>query len=308
MNLKDTDFITASSYIRTLENRLLTRSKLENLVSINHFPDLLKGLSQGTDYNFVSASSLEQAERIIKEEWNRVCEQMLKVSPHKEAVQIMLLPYDFHNLRQSMKAESVQSDRIKELPEEMKKIRLEAETLSESNQVKEAFLDRKMYDSMVKLSQELDSDLITEQVQMKIDFYNIKTMLRAREMKKEASFFESCYVKGGRLSKEVFLNNYSVPLSAVAAAFSNKYCNTEIQKGIEGYESNHNFSDLEILLQNTLINHLKKAKLITYGAEIIYAYLMAKENELRQIRLLLTCKLKNISNGILIRKLGESYV
>ncbi|HEX3077915.1 MAG TPA: V-type ATPase subunit, partial [Lachnospiraceae bacterium] len=282
--------------------------KLENLVSINHFPDLLKGLSQGTDYNFVTVSNLEQAESILKEEWNRVCEQMLKVSPHKEAVQIMLLPYDFHTLRQSMKAESFQADRIKELPEEMKKIRLDAETLNESNQIKEAFLDRKMYDSMVKLSQELDSDLITEQVQMKIDFYNIKTMLRAREMRKESSFFESCYVKGGRLSKEVFLNNYSVPFSAVASSFANKYCNTEIQKGLEGYESNHNFSDLEILLQNALINHMKKAKLISYGAEIIYAYLMAKENELRQIRLLLTCKLKNISNGILIRKLGESYV
>ncbi|HEX3021918.1 MAG TPA: V-type ATPase subunit [Lachnospiraceae bacterium] len=306
--MKDTDFITASSYIRTLENRLLTKSKLENLVSINHFPDLLKGLSQGTDYNLVTVSNLEQAERILKEEWNRVCEQMLKVSPHKEVVQIMLLPYDFHTLRQSMKVELVKSDLIKDLPEEMKKIRLEAETLSESNQIKEAFLDRKMFDSMVKLSQELDSDLINEQVQMKIDFYNIKTMLRAREMKKESSFFESCYVNGGRLTKEVFLNNYSVPFSAVTSSFANKYCNTEIQKGLEGYESNHNFSDLEILLQNALINHLKKAKLISYGAEIIYAYLMAKENELRQIRLLLTCKLKNISNGILIRKLGESYV
>lgn len=306
--MKDADFITVSSYIRTLENRLLTKSKLESLLSLHNFSDILKGLSQDTDYNFISVSNLDQAELILKEEWKRVCEMLYQVTPHKEAVQIMLLPYEFHALRQTMKEEMSQSHKTIQLSEEMKKIRSEAEALEGNNQIKEMFLDRKMYESMIKISQVLNSDFITEQIQMKIDFYNIKTMFRAREMKKESAFFESCYVKGARLSKDVFLHNYSAPFSAVAASFSNKYCNVEVQKGLEAYENIHNFSELETLFQNSLINHLKNAKLISYGPEVMYAYLMAKENEIRQIRLLLTCKFRNISDGILIRKLGESYV
>lgn len=305
--MRNTDFITASSYIRTQENRLLTRTKLESLVSIHDFSDILKGLSQDTEYNFMSVKNLDQAEHILMQEWKRVCERLYKVSPHKEAVQIMVLPYDFHLLRQSIKGE-LASDKEIELPKELKKLQTETENLKENNQIKEIFLDKKMFETMAAIAKELNSSFITEQVQMKIDFYNIKTMVRAREMKMDAAFFEGCYVKGGRISKDVFLNNYSVPYSAVAASFSNKYCNTEVQKGLESYESNHNFSELEILLQNALISHLKKAKLISYGAEIIYAYLMAKENEIRQIRLLLTCKLKKISDSVLLRKLGESYV
>jgi V/A-type H+-transporting ATPase subunit C len=306
--LKDTDFITASSYIRTLENRLLTKSKLDSLISIHDFSDILKGLSQDTDYNFISVKNSDQAEAVLKQEWKRVCELLYKISPYKEAVQIALLPYEFHMLRRNLKEESTQIAQTNGLSEEMKKIQGEAEKIKESNQVKEIFLDKKMFEHMVKLSQELNSTFIIEQVQMKIDFYNIKSMLRAREMKKESSFMESCFVKGGRLSKDVFLSNYLAPLSTVSASFANKYYSEEIQKGLESYEINHNFSDLETSFRNILIDHLKKAKLISYGPEIIYTYFVAKENEIRQIRLLLTCKLKQISNDILMKKLGDSYV
>jgi len=306
--LKDTDFITASSYIRTLENRLLTKSKLDSLITIHDFSDILKGLSQDMDYNFISVKNSDQAEAVLKQEWKRVCELLYKISPHKEAVQIALLPYEFHLLRQNLKEEMPQSTQTNVLSGEMKKIQVEAEKINESNQVKEIFLDKKMFEHMIKLSEELNSAFIIEQVQMKIDFYNIKSMLRAREMKKESSFMEFCYVKGGRLSKDVFLSNYLAPLSTVSASFANKYYSEEIQKGLESYEINHNFSDLETSFRNILIDHLKHAKLISYGPEIIYTYLVAKENEIRQIRLLLTCKLKQISNDILMKKLGESYV
>ena len=102
--MKDTDFITASSYIRTLENRLLTKSKLDSLITIHDFSDILKGLSQDMDYNFISVKNSDQAEAVLKQEWKRVCELLYKISPHKEAVQIALLPYEFHLLGQNLKA------------------------------------------------------------------------------------------------------------------------------------------------------------------------------------------------------------
>lgn len=267
--MKDTDFITASSYIRTLENRLLTKSKLDSLITIHDFSDILKGLSQDMDYNFISVKNSDQAEAVLKQEWKRVCELLYKISPHKEAVQIALLPYEFHLLRQNLKEEMPQSTQTNVLSGEMKKIQVEAEKINESNQVKEIFLDKKMFEHMIKLSEELNSAFIIEQVQMKIDFYNIKSMLRAREIKNESSFMEFCYVKGGRLSKDVFLSNYLAPLSTVSASFANKYYSEEIKKGLESYEINHNFSDLETSFRNILIDHLKHAKLISYGPEII---------------------------------------
>ena len=306
--MKDTDFITASSFIRTLESRLLTKSKLDSLISLQHFSDIAKGLSQDTDYNLTAVSTLDQAEAVLKEEWERVCNLLYKVSPHKAAVDIVLLPYEFHALRCALKKALSKTKSTEPLSEDMEKLLAQASLMEEDSQRKEIFLDKKMFEAMKRIGKELNSELIAEQVQMRIDFYNIKTMLRAREMNKDSAFFEYCYEPGGRLTKDVFVQNYSLPVSALAASFSNKYCNTEVQKGLEAYETHHNFSVLETLFRDSLIKHLKKAKLISYGPEILYAYLMAKENELRQIRLLLTCKSRNISDHILIGKLGECYV
>lgn len=306
--MKNTDFITVSSYIRTLESRLLTKSKLDSLISLHHFSDITKGLSQDTDYNFTTVSTLDQAEAVLKEEWERVCKMLSKVSPHQGAVEIMRLPYEFHAFRRVWKEDMSKTEKTAPLSENRKKLWLEVAAMEESSQIKEIYLDKKMFESMIEISQELNSALITEQVQMKIDFYNIKAMLRAREMDKDAAFFELCYQKGGRLAKHVLVRNYSLPFSSLAASFSNKYCNEEVQKGLEAFEGQHNFSELETLFHSSLIRHVKNARFISYGPEILYAYLMAKENEIRQIRLLLTCKFRNISDSILIGKLGESYV
>ncbi len=308
MKLKDTDFITASSYIRTLENNLLKRTKLDNLVAMDSFLDVLKGLSQGNDYSMASIGSLDQAEDCLKEEWNRVINQMYEISPHKEVIELIEAPYQIHTIRYALKTGQTQSESLKKLPAGLKDIMGKVLEATEDNQKREIILDKHMFEYMRQLAQKIGSSLIMEHIGMQIDFYNIKAMLRAREMHKDIAFLEFCLVDGGNLDKDLFLRCYSLPMSAITAAFTYKYCSKEIKKGLESYEEYHNFSEIEVLLQGALIEHLKKAKLITYGAEIVYAYLMAKENELRQIRLLLTCKAKQISNTILIRKLGESYV
>lgn len=307
MKLKDTDFITASSYIRTLENKLLKRTKLDNLVAMDSFSDILKGLSQGNDYSMTTVSSLDQAEECLKNEWSRVIGQMYEVSPHKEVIELIEAPYHFHAIRYTLKTGQTQSDNI-QLPGELKEIMGKVLEATEDNQKREIILDKYMFEYMRQLAQKIGSSLIMEHIGMQIDFYNIKAMLRVREMHKDLALLELCLIEGGNLDRDLFLRCFSLPLSAIIAAFTYKYCNKEIKKGLESYEVYHNFSEMEVLLQGALIEQLKKAKLITYGAEIVYAYLMAKENELRQIRLLLTCKAKKISNTTLIRKLGESYV
>jgi len=307
MKLKDTDFITASSYIRTLENKLLKRTKLDNLVAMDSFLDVLKGLSQGNDYSMSSVGSLDQAEECLKEEWKRVINRMYEISPHKEVIELIEAPHQIHAIRYALKTGHT-AESMEQLPDELKEIMGKVLESTEDNQKREITLDKLMFEYMRGRAHKIGSSLIIEQIGMQIDFYNIKAMLRAREMQKDIAFLEFCLVEGGNLKRDLFLRCYSLPMSAITTAFTYKYCGKEIKKGLESYEEHHNFSEIEVLLQDALIEHLKKAKLITYGAEIVYAYLTAKENELRQIRLLLTCKAKQISNTILIRKLGESYV
>jgi V/A-type H+-transporting ATPase subunit C len=331
--LKNTDFVTVSSYIRTQENKLVSRAKLESLLSMDTFPEVLNALSQGTDYNFAAVKSMQQAEEILQAELQRIYQRGYEISPHREVVDLLRCKYDYQVLKGTLKAQVVGLSH-KDVPQgasglspesihqsilnadqapldkELKVIIEEADKILKEQGVQEQdiYLDKKMYESMIELAGKIDSPVITKHVQMQIDYYNIKTLLRAREMKRELLFFEKCFAFGGTISKDVFMRIYNVPLSVIAAEFTYKYCNVQVQKGIEEYNITRNFAELEILLNNSLLEQIRAAKYISFGAEVLYAYILAKEAELRQIRILLTCKSKGISSTILKRKLGDSYV
>ena len=64
---------------------------------------------------------------------------------------------------------------------------------------------------------------------------------------------------------------------------------------------------VEKALDNVRMNVIKKAKSITYGAEILYAFLQAKETEIKNIRIVLVSKLNGISSEEIRERLRDIY-
>lgn len=330
--VKNTDFVAASSYIRTQEKHIVDSGKLEALLSLNSFEETLSGLSQGTNYQFAQTKNMEQVEEQLQKERARVYNMAYRISPQKEVVDLLTCKFDFSLIKRAVKATTIGMD-ISSLEQGMAQIKVDqleqevknsgssdlkpfyktvlAETLEHYGEAgsgkQDIYLDKKMFEHMSILAGTIDSTVIKDHVKMQIDFYNIRTMMRARQMKKDLAFFEFCFVDGGKISKDVFLRDYSIPVSAIATDFTFKYCSKEVQRGIDGFLTSGNYSELELLLNNALLEQVRKAKYISFGPEVLYAYLQAKENEFRQVRILLTCKSKGIAGEILKRKLGESY-
>jgi V/A-type H+-transporting ATPase subunit C len=80
-----------------------------------------------------------------------------------------------------------------------------------------------------------------------------------------------------------------------------------LKKGVDEFEKSGNFSQLERLLDNHLVEQTTQAKYLTYGPEIIYAYLFSKENEARQVRIILAGKQNGIRPEALKERLRECY-
>ena len=81
-----------------------------------------------------------------------------------------------------------------------------------------------------------------------------------------------------------------------------------VYKGWELSNGGKNISGLEKLLEDYLMETVRKAKLITMGVEPFIAWLFAKEAEIRNVRIIMTGKINGLSNDLIRERLRLVYV
>ena len=169
-------------------------------------------------------------------------------------------------------------------------------------------LDKRMYQQMLSYCKSVNSEFITNYVKHSIDFYNIKAFMRVKNIGKGLSFLQECLIPDGLTDVSSFLANFDKPYEALSQVFYYKYYfGNTIQTGMSAYERSGNFSGLEKLFDNGLIELVKQSKYIAYGPEILFAYILSKENEIRQIRIVVACKLNNMSVESIRERLRDNY-
>ncbi len=335
--MQSSDFISASSYVRVLEKRLLSGASLERAADAATLHEALRLLSQGGDYSFGSLVRPDDCENIVKAELKRVYRLCYEASPHREAVDVLAVKYDCHNLKVALK-EKLYKDRGRppyieitnlspavveaavgaaqtpaarsELPEYLALALEDAKAAFEKTENPQSIdiaVDAAMFRQMLALCEKLGSEMITAHVMAQIDFYNLKTLLRVRNIGKPAAFLPGCLFPGGTVDISFYTANYNKTPSALAPLGFYKVFGAQLKKGVEEFEKSGNFSQLERLLDNFLVERTKQAKYLTYGPEIIYAYLYSKENEARQVRIILAGKQNGIRPEALKERLRECY-
>ena len=70
----------------------------------------------------------------------------------------------------------------------------------------------------------------------------------------------------------------------------------------------YNYENLDKFCDNYIMSYMKEAKLKALTIEPVVAYIYAKQTEFKNIRIIFTGKLNNISNEKIKERLRESYV
>jgi hypothetical protein len=95
-------------------------------------------------------------------------------------------------------------------------------------------------------------------------------------------------IEGGYIPREEFINLFS---QAKIDFYSEV-----IKEGISQIGKEGDFSVLEREIEDYLINLIQPAKYMFFGPEAIFAYCLAKENELKSLKLIFLAKMNNIPN------------
>ena len=100
---RDTDYLAISARIHAMENRLLTRERMERMIEAKEDSDATKILVE-CGYGELTRLNLAELETLIAQNRAELFQDMKNAVPQRAAVEIFQLQYDYHNAKVLIKS------------------------------------------------------------------------------------------------------------------------------------------------------------------------------------------------------------
>lgn len=330
------DYVFASSRVRGAEKNLLTREKAEKMADSKAVEDALKiilDLDYGTSENKDGIGE-DHIDELLSQELRKSYDFILSIAPDQADFRAFLYPYDYHNLKVLLKAEFAEIDGSPFLMEigsidrdGLVAMVRERNFISMSSIMKEAILeaidvfsrtkdpqmidfifDRACYGEMSLAAAKTGSPFIEDYVKLTIDIINLKTFARIREMKRPWDFFSKVFLQGGRIPEKLFISAYEESWEQLAEKLL-PYGLTEVTAlGGAGIRETGRFTALERLCDDRIMDFATEAKYVSFGIEPLAAYLIAKEGEIRLVRIILAALTQGLDREQTVERMRKTYV
>lgn len=302
------DFILPVSMIKVQEKKLLNEDRLIKMLETNSFKEILRILND-TDYSYSIATTMQddEYEKIINGELERVFKFTREISKNnQEIVDLAALKYEYQNLKLLLKDKGNVLDvyNISTGIIDKEELMNNFNEVKKYKDLKEACikLDKMYLKHLLKLANSTNIPLFIDYAKISIDRYNIVTFLRLKKQNRNVDYLDDILVDGGSISKEelikVYFNNTYLLL------FKKKIAT----KTWDTFEKNGDILEIEKIFDNMIISLAKEYKYITIGPEPIFTYIIAKEYELKALRLIMSAKLNDINIELVKSRLRGVYV
>lgn len=325
-----TIFGSSLGRIRALENKQLKYQKLESLAEAKDFDDALKMLqdtSYGQYVGYDYEIGLDKALSVLYQD-------MYKTSPVREVVDLLAVKYDGHNIKSLLKAKfsgadpagltidngiiplsnlekMVSEQNFRDLPKTLRSSAEKAISVYEEDkdpQMIDIIVDKGIYAYMIEIAESTGMEYLTEIVKIMIDIINLKMFIRVKIQERNREFFEKVFIPGGQVDRDVFIEGFNDSLEGLPQKVAHTDYYKWIKSSIEEYMKSGDQGIIERYGDNYLIEYIKKSKLKSFGPEAIISYIIAVENEIRALRIILTGKKNNVRPEIIKERLRDTYV
>ena len=328
------DYLFGSANIRTLENAIIGRERIERLLNTKTTTEAWELLAdwgvnivRNSDGNPMREETLLG---ILKGAYAR----LMELAPDSDALRLWLYPYDCNNLKAAQKAfvrgidpssmlfdfgtipaenivKMVEAGNYEGLPTAMCKAAQEAMdeySKTKNPQVIDLIVDKACWADMLAAAKASGEEFVIRLVQTKIDLLNVMIALRILRMKSGEVgkvLFADAFLEGGKLARqgmiESMANGEEALISFVRyssyAAFAEKFL-----------ASDKALSTAEKLADNYWMSLILENKFIPAGLEVMIAFLAAHEYEVKNLRIVLSGKEAGIATATIRERIRDSYV
>lgn len=326
-------FIRPSITTRVYEKNLLTSENLKRLIDTDDLKEALTSLND-TKYGqyLQKLDRPEDYEKVLSKMLLNSYKDMIKISPDKNLVKYLEEKYNFHNLKVLVK-ELIQDEDYKSIYIDIGKIDLVniKRNLKEDIKTKDEYLayakkaldiykenkdpqdidlslDKDFYEKRLEDAKKLDYESLIKFTKERIDLTNLKALLRIKGQGQSIDLLEKALIDGGNIEKNLFRDSLNAEKSSYPNLFFKEKIYSQVKEALEESDLNKTMQKIEKIIDNHLMNFAKESKKVSYGPEVIMGYLISREMEVKNLRIILTAKLNSLSREFMEERLRDLYV
>ena len=338
------EYAFAIGRVRKLEKGLLNKDILDRMIKSSDIVSSLKILTESDLNNYYfDLNNPADFESSLNQELLHtydIIKSISKVSTFNFLYFTFASKYDFHNIKMLIKSKYLKKDTSNELFSPIGTIDIEKlnsavkdekyedipdsfeflikKTCSEYNKFKDPemidfVLDKERYIMIFNKIKEVE--IIEEEelflkrfIKINIDLNNIINCIRSKIRGEKKAFTRAFLIPEGDFKIENIVEIYDSPLSSWFEKLIHTDYKNIVETGVNYFQKNNSVMELEKQRDNFILNFSKIGKYITFGIEPLVGFITAKENDLKNIRIILSGKLNKLSPDEIKERVRDTYV
>ena len=334
----DPSYAFAVGRIRVLETRLLSNQQTLRLLETKDVRALWDELAKLQDYeqHLGRLRDPHEFESLLNAELKRVYGLVFALDPKGELLRLLALRHDFHNCKVLSKGrllgedptlalsglglypvreweqllsegDDFHSDSIPaELLAVIRRVNAELETEQDLRR-RDLLWDRALYRYLERKFRLSGNVFAQSWLKLRLDCINFSMFMRCKQQRAPRRVLEEGLLEGGAVPAGRLLEAYAGQVEELPQRFAASPYAELLQEGVQAYSREGCSSTWEKLVDDFEIEFLKQSRLVAMGVEPLFAYLLAKENELKVLRIILVGKLNKLDKAQIGRRLRRLY-
>lgn len=328
----DQRYAYATGRIRALEMTLLGKQRLDRIAEASDLEEIERLLSD-TAYG-VHLDEMEEDgyQTLLGNEEGRLLDLVDSLSLDRDVSDIFRLRYDFHNLKVALRerisgrdlgdlymnlgrfdagiiAEAVKSDAAESLPHVLADAAgkaLPAYEESRDPAVLDTLVDKAMFARFLNAAGTYGGAFMRSLVRSWIDLANIRTFMRARYLGLESRMLPEIMIEGGLARLSDFYETYQFTIDEILGRFEFSPYRAVIEIGGASVEKDGSFAPLEREIDNVTVSMLNITRYFTFGLEVVVAYALIKQIEIKVLRLILAGKERGMAPASIKERIPDA--
>lgn len=313
--MNGTKYANAVGAVRAMENTLLSKSDIEQLINARNKAEM----------SSITASKSGAAK---SEDLADVWSMLMEYAPDCKELEILLYRNDFHNLKAVLKAiisnrdpeqyyiapsnvglkeltEAINTKDPGGLPEYMRNTASEAYELvtrTLDGQLSDSLIDKAALEAMQNSAAVSGSEFMQRYAQLTTACADIKTAYRCCLLGKSAQFMETAVCGSRELEKDALIK-------ASLAGTEQFFSHLETTPYSDGAALlKESAAKYEKWCDDVLMELAESARMLAFGSEPLAAYFIAKEAEIKNLRILSVCKEFGADKETITERMRKLYV
>lgn len=329
---KDTDYVAISARLHALENRMLTKERMEQLLEAREDAEVGKIMAD-CGYAEPQPLTLANLEESLALAQRDLFADLGKSLEGEEALlDVFRIKHDYHNAKAILKAQARGQDPARllvsggryqgqRLLEDMDKENMgegytaafsqavaQARTLlaeTQDPQQSDFLLDRACYGEILRAAESTKSEFLLGYVRACIDAVNLRCAVRAYRSGNGA-LLEKALIDGGAVPPRDILARGGQDL---AALYRDTALAAAAGLGAELLEpGGGDMTAFERACDDAVTAYVAQARRVPFGVETVIGYLYARLSELTALRIIISGRLAGIETDKIRERLREAYV